>query len=68
MSKLNKCPHCKSEEGFKIMIYLNGYQEESYSFKGILMTCERHPSDNIEKYAECLNCGKSIETDKLKMP
>jgi hypothetical protein len=68
MSKFyNKCPNYKSNEGFKVMIFLKGYQEESYSFKGNIITCERHPADDIEKYAECLNCGASIETDKLKM-
>lgn len=65
MGKIKKCPHCNSTRGFKIMVWLGGHEEVEMTFYGREIKREREGTDTIEKYGECLNCGKSIPADKL---
>lgn len=63
--KVRQCPHCKSKKGFQIFVRLGGYLELRISFAGKVIESERNGSDDIEKYASCLECGKRIGTDIL---
>lgn len=64
--KHRKCPHCGSKTGFKVTIRLGGYQDEIRDFNGNLIDCDRVGTDTVDTYAECVDCKKSIETDKLE--
>lgn len=65
--KFNKCPHCKTNKGFKVVIYLGGYQEEERSFKGEVLKVDRHGADDTQETVECLNCGKSIPLENVRV-
>ncbi len=60
-----RCPHCKSTQGFSLTVYLGGTECKQVGFNGKVINVDRSGTDDIEKYASCLNCGKMIPTDKL---
>jgi hypothetical protein len=66
--KVRKCPHCGSDKGFTVTIYLGGYQTNTISFKGKLVDSERKGADKIDEYGVCLNCDKSISLEILNTP
>ena len=63
--KIRKCPFCKSKKGFEIHISIGGYEIKHMSFKGKVLFQERSGADNISHYVTCLNCGKSIDSEKV---
>ncbi len=65
--KFNKCPHCKSNAGFNVMVYRRGYYDVSYKFNRKVINMEEFASDEVEKFAACNNCGKLLEVVNLKM-
>lgn len=65
--KIRQCPHCKSKKGFNIIVFLGGYEERVVSFNGNLIKTVREGTDRIDNYANCLACGKSIDSDKLDL-
>jgi hypothetical protein len=66
MAYVRKCPWCGGKKGFQVAIALQGYQYESYTFGGKPIDTEREPVDTIEKYATCLDCGKTIPIEEVK--
>lgn len=68
MAKVNKCPHCKSKTGFRLTVELRGYQYEDITFSGKLITIDRQGTDDIDNQVECLDCGKSISINRVRLP
>lgn len=66
MGTVRKCPHCKGKTGYKVTVWLSGYQEDKFTFSGSPIDSERHGADQVDKHAECLDCGKSIPIETLK--
>jgi hypothetical protein len=64
--KHRQCPHCKSKKGFVYMVILGGYHQFEMTFNGKIITNERHGTDNVDKYAQCLSCKKLIDIDYLQ--
>lgn len=50
-----------------LTIKLGGYEDQTRLFNGKYVSSERHGADQIEKYAECVACHKSIPTDSLDL-
>lgn len=65
-NKKRQCPHCKSKEGFELRYSVGGHGYVKMNFKGKTLDAEREVFDTIDHYANCLNCGKSIETEYLQ--
>lgn len=64
--KIRQCPHCKSNEGFEVTIYLGGHHTQKINFKGKIISEERVGTDDIERDVRCLSCGKLIDIDKVE--
>jgi hypothetical protein len=67
LEKLKYCPHCKSSKGFRISYQIKGYGYEERTFDGKVFNADRNSVDDLEKYCECLECGKLIESEKLNI-
>jgi len=67
MPIFRKCPHCKSNKGFKIVVLLGGTHEFESDFKGNVIKNVRDGCDKIEMYGSCLSCKKPILSDNLKI-
>lgn len=65
--KIRKCPHCKSKRGFQIYISLGGHEHKEMDFNGKLLKQDRDGTDDIDKYASCLDCNKLIDSKKLDL-
>ena len=65
--KIRKCPHCKSNKGFSISFRIQGMHNMDVSFKGEILNSERSTHDDIESYGACLNCGRSLPIENLKI-
>ncbi len=63
--KHRKCPHCKSKSGFKIEVQLGGTMEFKVEFSGKIIDTQREGVDNMDDYAYCINCNKSIPAEKV---
>ena len=63
--KIKKCPFCKGTKGFKITIWLGGYEEKTVTFNGKVIDSMREGVDATEKFAVCLECDKQIPIDNL---
>lgn len=66
-TKYRKCPHCKSTKGFRIMVWLGGYEEVTVNFSGKELDRKREGGDKVENYATCLSCNRTIDTENLKI-
>ena len=64
--KYRQCPYCKSKKGFRIRYTIGGYGHEDRTFKGDVIDSYRSGADDIDNYAECLECGKLIDSVKLE--
>ena len=63
--KHRKCPCCGGNKGFNITVFLGGHIDIDVNFKGKVLKWERSGTDTFEHFAVCLDCGKSIKTDRL---
>ena len=63
--KIRKCPKGGGKTGFEAMINLHGYHLKRVSFSGKLISEEREQQDSLEKTVSCLDCGKSIDLEKI---
>ena len=66
MKKHRQCPFCKSKNGFNTTYQVKGYGEENRSFKGEVINTEKQEVHDHDPFAECLNCGKQIDIEKLE--
>lgn len=64
--KMRQCPKCKSKKGFELRYSIGGYGSVEMNFKGLTINSEREQFDTLDHYANCLNCGFSIDTDRLQ--
>ena len=62
-----QCPNCKSKKGFTVNYVLGGSHEMTFDFKGNLNLEKREGTDKLDRWAECLNCKKTIEVEKLEI-
>lgn len=65
MTKIKKCPHCKSKKGFRHDYLITGYGYEIRNFNGDVIDANRETFDKSSDYVECLNCGKPIDSEKV---
>lgn len=65
-TKLKHCPLCKSKKGFTLNYVIGGNGSITMDFKGNTLDAERSQFDTLDTFAECLNCRKYIETERLK--
>lgn len=65
--KYNKCPYCKGTTGFKINIWLGGYQEEKRKFDGSIIDINREGIDEVDNTVTCLDCGKYFPTENVRI-
>lgn len=65
--KIRQCPKCKSKKGFELNYSIVGFGMMQMSFKGKTLDAERSQTDILDHYANCLNCGVSIETERLQV-
>lgn len=65
-NKKRQCPYCKSKKGFELKYSIGGCGMVKMNFKGKTLDAEREVFDTIDSYANCLECGKSIETEYLQ--
>ena len=63
---VRKCPFCKSTKGFSVDVRLSGYHTFNVKFNGEIISQNREPVDNVEKYGSCLNCKRVIPIENLK--
>jgi len=65
--KIRQCPHCKGRTGFRILVFLGGHEEVTMNFYGKTIQQDREGTDTVERYASCVDCGKTISADKLDL-
>ncbi len=63
--KIKECPYCSGKKGFRVTVFLGGTEEKEVSFSGKVLSTERDGTDDVEKWAECLTCGKQLSIDNL---
>jgi len=64
---VRQCPHCKSKKGFNITYSITGNGEMNMNFRGKqLPGSHRETFDRLDNYAQCLNCGKYIDSELLQ--
>lgn len=64
--KIRQCPKCKSKKGFELRYSVGGHGCVTMTFKGKTIDSEREVFDTIDHYANCLNCGFSIDAERLQ--
>lgn len=64
--KIRQCPYCKGKTGILVTVRLSGYQQTKLSFQGKIIDADQQGADDIIS-AECLDCKKGIDTEKLDL-
>ena len=67
MTKHRICPKCKSNKGFRLEYKIIGYGHIDFTFSGKQIDCNRETYDKTDSFVECLNCGKGIDIEKVKV-
>lgn len=67
VKRVRKCPHCKSNKGFELTYGIVGSGMVKMDFKGRTMDAERHVYDDMPRDVSCLNCGKLINIEAVKI-
>lgn len=63
---IRQCPHCKSKKGYRqsYIIYNRGH--EDVTFTGKIIDADQTQNIDIDRFVECLDCGKSFERDLVQ--